>query len=77
MLANLRYYKGSVPFSELHDRIKRGDIIGFIGHPTRSKTGELSILPVDVIQLTPCLHVLPNDYYGLKQLEKRHVANLS
>lgn len=71
VLANLKYYKGSVPFVELHDRIKRGDIVGFIGHPTRSKTGELSIVPVEVIQLVPSLHPLPHEFFGLKDLETR------
>jgi len=32
----------------------------------------LSILPVDVIQLTPCLHPIPHDYYGLKNQETRY-----
>uniref|UniRef100_A0A0N5AII4 Lysine--tRNA ligase n=1 Tax=Syphacia muris TaxID=451379 RepID=A0A0N5AII4_9BILA len=51
VLANARYYKGKTPFAELHDRIKRGDIVGIIGHPARSKTGELSIIPTDVLPI--------------------------
>ena len=71
VLANARYHKGSVEFEELHDRIKRGDIVGINGYPTRSKAGELSILPFDVIQLTPCLHMIPNTHFGLKNTETR------
>lgn len=70
-LANVRYYTGSVPFEEMNERLRRGDIVGFKGHPTRSKTGELSILPTEVIQLTPCMHMLPLEHYGLKQQETR------
>lgn len=28
----------------VHERVRRGDIIGVVGHPTRSKTGELSLM---------------------------------
>ncbi|KAE9549146.1 hypothetical protein FO519_007649 [Halicephalobus sp. NKZ332] len=72
ILANARYYAGSADFEELHDRIKRGDIIGVIGHPGRSKTGELSVVPRDIIQLTPCMQMLPHTHYGLKNQETRY-----
>jgi lysyl-tRNA synthetase, class II len=39
--------------------IKRGDIIGVSGHPHRSKRGELSIVPVKLTLLSPCLHHVP------------------
>jgi lysyl-tRNA synthetase class 2 len=72
ILANARYHKGSLDFEELHDRIKRGDIIGINGYPSRSKSGELSIVPFEVIQLTPCLHMLPHTHFGLKNTETRY-----
>jgi lysyl-tRNA synthetase class 2 len=72
VLANARYHKGTEEFADLHDRIKRGDIIGVIGHPARSKSGELSIVPTDVVQLTPCLHMLPHTHFGLKNQETRY-----
>ncbi|KAH7727988.1 Krs1p [Aphelenchoides avenae] len=72
IMANARYHKGTEEFAALHDRIKRGDIIGVIGHPSRSKSGELSIVPTDVIQLTPCLHMLPHTHFGLKNQETRY-----
>ena len=71
VLANARYYSGSEDFFDLHERIKRGDIVGFIGHPSRSKSGELSITPTEVVQLTPSLHPLPHTHYGLKDQETR------
>ncbi|CAD6184984.1 unnamed protein product [Caenorhabditis auriculariae] len=72
VMANARYHKGGeAEFGGLHDRIKRGDIVGFTGQPTRSKTGELSIIPSEVVQLTPCLHMLPHTHYGIKDKELR------
>uniref|UniRef100_A0AC34PXL2 Lysine--tRNA ligase n=1 Tax=Panagrolaimus sp. JU765 TaxID=591449 RepID=A0AC34PXL2_9BILA len=72
IMANARFHKGTVDFEELHERIKRGDIIGVIGHPARSKSGELSIVPTDVIQLTPCMQMLPHTHFGLKNQETRY-----
>lgn len=60
IMANKQNYVGSVDFAELHSTIKRGDIVGIIGNPGRSKTGELSIRPTDVIRLSYCLHILPD-----------------
>ncbi|KAK5979612.1 Lysine--tRNA ligase [Trichostrongylus colubriformis] len=72
-MANARYHKaGAEDFTLIHDRIKRGDIVGFTGFPTRTKTGELSILPTEVEQLTPCLRMLPHSHYGLKDKELRY-----
>ncbi|KIH53091.1 putative lysine--tRNA ligase, partial [Ancylostoma duodenale] len=73
VMANARYHAaGPEDFSKVHERIRRGDIVGFTGHPTRSKTGELSVLPVEVEQLTPCLRMLPHTHYGLKDKELRY-----
>ncbi|KAI1724237.1 tRNA synthetases class II (D, K and n) domain-containing protein [Ditylenchus destructor] len=72
ILANAQYHKGQTEFEELHERIRRGDIIGVTGHPTRSKSGELSIVPTDVVQLTPCMHMIPGNYHGLKNQETRY-----
>ncbi|VDM68512.1 unnamed protein product, partial [Strongylus vulgaris] len=75
VMANARYHAaGAEDFSKVHERIRRGDIVGFIGHPTRSKTGELSLLPTEVEQLTPCLRMLPHTHYGLKDKELRQVS---
>ena len=65
VMANLNSYESSELFKTDVTQIKRGDIIGVRGHPTRTKTGELSIIPKKMELLSPCLHALPH-YYGLK-----------
>ena len=49
-----------------------GDIIGVIGVPGRSNSGELSIFPSSTRLLTPCLRLLPSKHYGLKDQETRY-----
>lgn len=51
--------------------IKRGDIIGAIGYPGRSKTGELSLMLFEFKILTPCLRMLPTVHFGLTNEEMR------
>lgn len=58
-------------FSSQVSSIKRGDIIGAIGHPCRTKTGELSLLPFSFQILTPCLKMLPSVHFGLTNEELR------
>jgi len=65
VMANLQAYESNDGFYADVAKIKRGDIIGVQGHPTRTKTGELSIVPKKMELLSPCLHALPH-YYGLK-----------
>ncbi|VDM97692.1 unnamed protein product [Thelazia callipaeda] len=72
VLANAKFHKDEESFSDLHDRIKRGDIVGVNGYPARSKSGELSIIPFEIVQLTPCLHMLPHTHFGLKNQETRY-----
>jgi lysyl-tRNA synthetase class 2 len=42
-------------FQEVHNLLRRGDIIGIVGYPGRSKRGELSIFPREVVILSPCM----------------------
>lgn len=72
VLANAQYHKGEIPFEQIHSLIKRGDIIGVTGHPGRSKTDELSIIPNSVQLLSPNLHMLPKAYFGFKDQEQRY-----
>jgi len=51
--------------------INRGDLIGARGYPCRSKKGELSISPVELQLLSPCLHMLPKAFTGLRSVETR------
>jgi lysyl-tRNA synthetase class 2 len=59
-------------FATVHDLLRRGDIVGIKGYPSRSKRGELSILPKDVVLLSPCLRMLPKANYGFKDQELRY-----
>jgi len=56
----------------LREIIKRGDIVGARGCPTRTKTGELSIVPKEVTLLSPCLQMLPKGNFGFKDQEARY-----
>ncbi|KAI9158113.1 lysyl-tRNA synthetase [Paramyrothecium foliicola] len=68
-------------FDEQHVNLRRGDIIGVRGFPTRTNpktkqgagdfSGELSIAAVEVTLLSPCLHQIPDDHYGFKNPEQR------
>lgn len=73
--------ESGVPFEEQHEHLRRGDIIGIVGYPGRTapknkiekgEEGELSIFATEIILLTPCLHQLPDEYYGFKDQEQRH-----
>ena len=46
-------------FMDLHNSLRRGDIIGVEGNPGRSKTNELSIRPTNIVSLSYCMHMLP------------------
>ncbi|PQE07771.1 hypothetical protein CJF31_00007591 [Rutstroemia sp. NJR-2017a BVV2] len=73
--------EGAAPFEQQHEPLRRGDIVGIVGYPGRTapknkiekgEEGELSIFATEVILLTPCLHQLPDEYYGFKNQEERH-----
>lgn len=53
-------------FQQLHNEVKRGDIVGVEGMPGKSKKGELSVFPVKFVILAPCLHMPPSLHFGLK-----------
>ncbi|VVD01717.1 unnamed protein product [Leptidea sinapis] len=52
-------------------QLRRGDIIGCVGHPGKTKKGELSLVPKTIKLLSPCLHMLPHLHFGLKDKETR------
>lgn len=52
-------------FAALHASSRRGDIVGVVGHPSRTKKGELSIVPTSFQVLSPCLHQLPKGPTGI------------
>ena len=63
----------------IHKHIGRGDIVGIRGFPGRTKPksregtgeGELSIFAEEIVLLSPCLHTIPNSFYGLRDKEAR------
>ncbi|KNC81188.1 lysyl-tRNA synthetase [Sphaeroforma arctica JP610] len=59
-------------FEAVHGNIRRGDCVGVVGVPAKTKRGELSIIPNKFQLLAPCLHAIPNDHYGLKDQELRY-----
>lgn len=66
------YEGGEEAFREIHNLVKRGDIVGVRGFPGKSKKGELSIFPQSITLLSPCLHMLPKSHTGLKNQEVRY-----
>lgn len=59
-----------------HDLLRRGDLVVVDGYPTRTKSGELSIVPRSVQLASPCLHQLPepNSFTNPESRQrKRHV----
>jgi lysyl-tRNA synthetase class 2 len=54
-----------------HDLIRRGDIVGITGIPSRTKAGELSLQISELTLLSPCLHQLPGRE-GLVDQETRY-----
>ncbi|XP_013404463.1 lysine--tRNA ligase-like isoform X1 [Lingula anatina] len=72
VMANAKIYEsGPDGFAKINEKLKRGDIMGCIGNPGKTKKGELSILPTKMELLSPCLHQLPHLHYGLKDKETR------
>ncbi|KAG9336927.1 hypothetical protein JZ751_030040 [Albula glossodonta] len=72
VMANSRSYKSEEEFVHINNKLRRGDIIGVHGNPGKTKKGELSIIPIEMTLLSPCLHMLPHLHYGLKDKETRY-----
>lgn len=70
-MANAKLYDSVEKFENETGKLRRGDIIGVIGHPGKTKKGELSIMPTKLVLLSPCLHMLPHLHFGLKDKETR------
>ena len=63
---SVRGYKSEEAFVAINNKLRRGDIIGVRGNPGKTKKGELSIIPIEMTLLSPCLHMLPHLHFGLK-----------
>lgn len=75
IMANFKAYgtpgDKELSFEEINDVLRRGDIVGVVGTPARSKSGELSIMAHKLILLSPCYHNLPHPN-KLTDTETRH-----
>lgn len=60
-------YESEDAYVKIHAILRRGDIVGVVGVPGKSRKGELSIFPSQLILLSPCMHMLPNTFVGLNQ----------
>jgi len=72
VMATANAYKSEEQFLGDTGKLRRGDIVGVIGNPGRTKKGELSIIPSELVLLAPCLHMLPHLHYGIKDKETRY-----
>ena len=72
IMATLQDDKDPDNFISTHENFRRGDIVGVVGTPSRTKKGELSISPSETILLSPNLHQLPSGHFGLKDQETRY-----
>lgn len=72
VMSNAKFFQPEDSYEEINDKIKRGDIVGVVGKPGKTKRGELSIIPTTMTLLSPCLHQLPHLFYGLKNQETRY-----
>ncbi|CAH1780087.1 unnamed protein product [Owenia fusiformis] len=71
IMSNARHFPSEDEFYKCNDKLRRGDIVGAVGNPGKTKKGELSIIPSQLLLLSPCLHQLPHLHYGLKDKETR------
>jgi len=72
IMATAAAYKSEADFLTDTGKLRRGDILGVVGNPGRTKKGELSVIPTKVELLAPCLHMLPHLHYGIKDKETRY-----
>jgi lysyl-tRNA synthetase class 2 len=56
---------------DFHRYVRRGDIVGIKGFPGRTERGELSVYATEMVLLSPCLHMMPDKFKGLKNQETR------
>ena len=72
IMATANFYSSEEQFQVDTAKLRRGDIVGVVGNPGRTKKGELSIIPSQLVLLAPCLHMLPHLHFGLKDKETRY-----
>ncbi|XP_052892448.1 lysine--tRNA ligase-like [Anopheles moucheti] len=72
IMANTQLYQSAKQFYEDTSKLRRGDIIGVVGSPGKTKKGVLSVMAKEIQLLAPCLHMLPHLKYALKDKRTRY-----
>ncbi|CAE7940192.1 Kars1, partial [Symbiodinium sp. KB8] len=72
VMANFKFFGDAANFEHIRDTVRRGDVVGVVGNPCKSKKGELSIFPTSMQLLSPCLHMPPKTHFGLKDQATRY-----
>ncbi|AYV84586.1 MAG: lysyl-tRNA synthetase [Hyperionvirus sp.] len=70
-LVNMMFYHDMKLFGEVNSGIRKGDIVGAIGYPGRSRSGELSLFVTKIERLAPCLHDIPSSFSGILDTDVR------
>ena len=63
---------GEEPYDFLKKWVDTGDWIGVVGHPCRTKRGELTILVTEYKLLSKAIRPLPEKWHGLTDTETRY-----
>mmetsp|Transcript_8218 Transcript_8218/g.21165 ORF Transcript_8218/g.21165 Transcript_8218/m.21165 type:complete len:594 (+) Transcript_8218:156-1937(+) len=72
VISDLRHFAGEEEaFHAINAETRRGDIVGAVGIPGKSKRGELSVFVTDLKVLSPCLHMAPSSKVAFKDQETR------
>ena len=53
------FVAGEEKWTSLMSTLRRGDVVGVVGSPGKSKRGELSLFPESLELLSPCMRMLP------------------
>ena len=76
VLSNFKYYGDKIHFKQINKLLRPGDIIWASGHPGSSNPKghdpELSIIPLDIVLLSPCLWELPLQNHGFSNIQLRY-----
>jgi lysyl-tRNA synthetase class 2 len=77
VLVNYAFYEDKEKWDVIIQFLRIGDIIAAVGHPSRSKKKELSIIPVEIVILSPCLHMIPRKILDIEsRYRSRHLDML-
>ncbi|MBA42993.1 MAG: lysine--tRNA ligase [Magnetococcales bacterium] len=75
IMSRLNTYANQDKFISDMEKIHRGDIVGVKGTICKTRKGELSVLPLEMIILAPCLHTLPKQ--EVSNVKDKHILHSS